>query len=131
MISSFRRCFRCLSATHVSSACTAYNICATCNGLHHSLLHLQRANVKPTPVNSAKGGNPDSIPADINIGASSSYAATGAVSHVGKMGPSTVVLGTALAHTCDRFGHTVDVRILVDSGSQISAITESCAHRLR
>lgn len=52
------------------------------------------------------------------------------MSHVGKMGPSTVVLGTALAHTCDRFGHTVDVRILVDSGSQISAITESCAHRV-
>lgn len=46
------------------------------------------------------------------------------------MVPSTVVLGKALAHTRDRFGHIVTIRILIDSGSQISAITESCAHRL-
>jgi len=55
---------------------------------------------------------------------------TGAVSHVVKMGLSTVVLGTALAQTRDRFGQIVDVRILVDLGSQISAITESCAHNI-
>lgn len=127
MITSFRRCFRCLSATHVSSACTSDVFCVTCKGSHHSLLHFQKSRVRPPSVN---GGSSASAPSGMNRGASPSPVSTSAVSHVGKMGPSTVVLGTALAHTRDRFGQTVDVRVLVDSGSQISAITESCAHHL-
>jgi len=54
----------------------------------------------------------------------------GSASHIGNIGHSTVVLGPALAQTRDRFGRIVNIRILVDSGSQLCAITESCVHCL-
>lgn len=40
---------------------------------------------------------------------------------------STVVLGTAVVHILDHLGNFQEVRILQDSGSQISAITTECA----
>jgi len=43
---------------------------------------------------------------------------------------STVLLGTAIVSVRNNAGNYDNVRILVDSGSQISAITTECAARL-
>ncbi|CAI6355096.1 unnamed protein product [Macrosiphum euphorbiae] len=43
---------------------------------------------------------------------------------------STVVLGTAIVHIKDAWGQTHAVRALLDSGSQLSAMTNNCSARL-
>lgn len=44
--------------------------------------------------------------------------------------PPQIILGTALVHALDKFGQTLLCRELLDSGSQLHFMTESCATQL-
>lgn len=126
LVSSFRRCFRCFSPSHMSSSCDTEDKCNVCQGLHHTLLHFRKS---PNKSLSFKETSNNTYEEPVNTDSDPSMS-SGAVSIVGKSVCSTVLLGTALVHTRDNFDNLVDIRILIDSGSQISAISESCAHRL-
>lgn len=117
LVQSHRMCTNCLATSHTSSKCTSKYTCRHCAAKHHSLLHLNTTNTGET---AATGPSPQ---APQQPSASSVLVGTTLNTNVG-------VLGTALIRICDKYGQWVPVRALIDSGSQISAITQSCVSRL-
>ncbi|XP_022161617.1 uncharacterized protein LOC111027526 [Myzus persicae] len=106
-------CFACLNPTHMVKDCSSKGACRSCSSKqHHSLLHLTsyKSSTTETPSTS-ENGNSTSF-----VGAARTN--------------STVVLGTAVVHIKDAWGQTHAVRALLDSGSQLSAITNNCSARL-
>lgn len=106
-------CYTCLSTNHWANKCTSRLRCDTCSKRHHTLLHgfstQRRAEIA------------------LSIGEASLCAA----SMPAKADDSlSVLLGTALVHIRDHCGTWQTVRAIIDSASQISAITVSCSNRL-
>uniref|UniRef100_A0A2S2PHQ7 Peptidase A2 domain-containing protein n=1 Tax=Schizaphis graminum TaxID=13262 RepID=A0A2S2PHQ7_SCHGA len=106
-------CFMCFSAGHWSNQCKSKNRCHLCNRRHHHLVHIQ-------PIEQR---NRDEAPrSDTSLCASAALHQSNA---------SSVVLGTALVHVRDRAGEWQTMRALIDSASQISAVTTACVDRLK
>ncbi|XP_008181823.1 uncharacterized protein LOC103309058 [Acyrthosiphon pisum] len=110
-----RICFRCLRPGHWVTKCKSSNICGQCSRRHHSLLHSDGSAAPSREEDSSKEGQLDSASASSCLGQNTS--------------PS-VILGTALIHMPDCVGVMHTVRALIDSASQISAITSECQNRL-
>lgn len=116
-------CFSCMSPKHRAAACPSKVNCKFCNRRHHSLLHLAEDTQEQTNI----------VNNDIQVSQMTSSTSTepqntvfsGSVRAI-----STVVLGTAIVHIKDHQGYPQAVRVLLDSGSQISAMTSECASRL-
>lgn len=106
-------CFNCLGSSHWLRACQSKTRCHTCSIKHHFLLH---------------GATPSRREDGSESAGEASLCAAGLSSRTN--GIPTVILGTALIHVRDRSGTWQTVRALVDSASQISAITVSCSNRL-
>jgi len=100
-------CFACLNPTHMVKACSSKGACCSCSSKqHHSLLHLTsyKSSTAETPSTSVNENTTSFVDA-----ARTKY---------------TVVLSTAIVHIKDTWGQTHAVRALLDSGSQLSAITK-------
>ncbi|KAF0703914.1 Integrase catalytic domain-containing protein, partial [Aphis craccivora] len=100
VICTHRLCMVCFGEGHMSFKCPSS--CSVCKRRHHALLHRE-ANPKKT-----------SPPAAL----------------LGRQPTPTVLLGTAVVHARDTVGTSRSVRVLIDSASQISAITSACCDRL-
>lgn len=92
-------------------------MCSQCSRKHHTLVHTDEAAV------TAK--KEDNVPM-VDQTRSSSVS----TSCVGQLDSHSVLLGTALVQVRDQGGILHTVRALIDSASQISAITSSCTSRL-
>uniref|UniRef100_A0A2S2NNC8 Integrase catalytic domain-containing protein n=1 Tax=Schizaphis graminum TaxID=13262 RepID=A0A2S2NNC8_SCHGA len=110
-------CFRCLEDGHWSPQCKSSTVCSHCSRKHHTLVHT--AEVAGT------SRKEETIPVADQPGSSSV-----STSCVGQLDSHSVLLGTALVQIRDHVGTLHTVRALVDSASQISAITSSCSSRL-
>jgi len=102
-----------------ASSCTTSFACKKCEGRHNTLLHLEHVGTKnnsevPLMENS-------DVPATTSkpVENNAMFAATISTQ-------TTVVLGTAVVRVQDNTGVMHQVRILLDSGSQVSAITADC-----
>lgn len=115
-------CFSCLSSSHFVNNCSSKSSCRTCHKRHHSLLHIST-----TPSEDATTTNSDSPTPNTEMVASSE---TPTMFSGTLRNKSTVVLGTAIVHVQDHYGVSHVVRVLVDSGSQVTAMTADCASRL-
>jgi hypothetical protein len=105
-----RICFRCLRSDHWASKCKSSTVCGQCSRNHHSLL-------QPTPSdNRVREEHSPAVSQSENEAASSL---------VGHFKSPSVILGTALVHIHDHAGVLHTVRALIDSASQISAITQT------
>lgn len=114
---SKKLCFACLNPKHMVNACLSKGVCRSCDSkYHHSLLHLASI------TSPSSESNPDTQSTSINVNTTSFVGAART--------KSTVVLGTAIIHIKDAWGQTHAVRALLDSGSQISAMTNDCFARL-
>lgn len=119
IVSRRRLCMSCFSDKHWSSKCK--DKCPKCQRRHHALLHRDNPSTqdKIDQQSSRDQKGPQSSSAQslrtVLLGASSSPA---------------VLLGTALVLVHDVTGGLQPVRALIDSGSQISAITGKCLDRL-
>lgn len=102
-------CFQCLSPSHWSNKCKLRKPCKHCNRRHHTLLH---SSSKITAAPTAQTSN------------------VGHTTLVGRSDQPAVLLGTALVHVRDSVGVMHSVRALIDSASQISAISTDCVNRL-
>lgn len=121
-IQTLRMCINCLSSSHTVSKCASKYSCRQCKARHHSLLHLDQHKASPVGAFVSEGH----IPSTSHSSAEGSASAV-----VGLVNSSNLnVLGTALIRVRDNAGQWVPVRALLDSGSQISAITHACATRL-
>ena len=127
------RCFNCLRKGHLSRNCRSPRKCLKCNGRHHSsicegrsleqtrlsvdqLSLAQPTNVSTTPL------NPEAPP----------FAATPTTSNLCTDGKKAVLLQTARASIYNpaQPQHSIEVWVLLDSGSQKSYITEQEKGRL-
>ncbi|XP_050544224.1 uncharacterized protein LOC126907164 [Daktulosphaira vitifoliae] len=110
-VSTHKLCFSCLKPGHVASSCALNSVCKKCEKKHLTILHMDQ----PAPSTSSTADQIGDTPPKFS---GTSYA------------QSTVVLGTAVVRVCDNTGSYQHVRVLMDSGSQISAITSDCLLRL-
>eukprot|EP00102_Acyrthosiphon_pisum_P021653 XP_016658863.1 PREDICTED: uncharacterized protein LOC103309027 [Acyrthosiphon pisum] len=113
LVVSRKLCFACMSPNHMLTACVSTKGCRSCNSKrHHSMLHFNYDR-------KAVVGTSSDPPAE----QSSSFSGAACTN-------STVVLGTAIVHIRDAWDQIHSVRVLLDSGSQISAMTTDCFARL-
>lgn len=105
-------CFICLSADHWANKCRSKYRCNECNRRHHHLIHKSSSGTR---------GNDETPRPDEQVCAS-------AAAPISKS--NSVVLGTALMHSRDMAGSWHTMRALINSASQISAITVTCTDRL-
>ena len=98
-----RLCFNCLKHGHSSQQCEK-DSCRICHAQHHSMLHLDAPAVSSQPTTTAIH----------------SLWAT----------DSNVLLPTAIGLIRDSHGQFLEVRCMLDSGSQSTVIREDCAQRL-
>lgn len=127
VVKSHRLCTNCLSALHTSSACTSKYSCRHCSARHHSLLHLEQNDSKPATDKAIN----NQIKSTASIDSSASPLDSSETAFVGTVNSVNLnVLGTALIRIRDQCGHWIPVRALIDSGSQVSAITQTCASQL-
>lgn len=110
-----RLCFRCLGEGHWSPKCRSSVVCSQCQRKHHTLVHTDG----PSATTRNEEGLSDGQPKVVSTS-----------SLVGHLACQSVLLGTALVHIRDCGGALHSVRALIDSASQISAITSNCATRL-
>lgn len=110
-------CFNCLRGSHSTKSCTSGR-CRTCNSRHHTLLHYQeqRTVTNELPTRAAAPEDQEEPKT---------------VAHVGAINQrKKVLLATAVARVRLPDGSFQKVRILLDSGSQTTFITENCVRRL-
>ncbi|XP_050054711.1 uncharacterized protein LOC126549477 isoform X2 [Aphis gossypii] len=118
-------CFVCLRPDHEANSCKSAYLCKTCEGRHSVLLHLDskhKGSVKTSTPNAMAISKPIESTTDQNCTATNF---SGAVKS-----DVSVVLATAIVRIRDQSGELVPVRALLDTGSQISAITNQCAIQL-
>ena len=136
-----RRCFICLQLNHIAATCprrTQDKLCTHCRQRGHNRA-LCPAATKNTRANSSTGDaltkRSSALMASVEIPQSATrehvqvVAASGAHGHTSVPGNS-VLLQTASCDVLDAAGQPHPARILLDSGSQRSFITNSLARRL-
>ena len=119
VLMKFSRCFLCLNKGHRSFQCKSKFRCKYCKGRHHYLLCQDK---EPT----VKEAQPSNIPPPLNPNAST-WVGLGTTSASGAK--ERVALQTALAAVEGKEGSRV--RVLYDSGSQKTFVTEKTVARLK
>ncbi|CAI6375702.1 unnamed protein product [Macrosiphum euphorbiae] len=132
LVKSNRLCTNCLSTSHKTSDCESTYTCRHCALKHHSLLHLDTAQARKNscPTNKSTKVN-QSTPTPTATSVPTVSNTTEGVPFVGTSSSKTnVVLGTAVIRISNNCGQLSSVRVLIDTGSQISVITTAGVSRL-
>jgi hypothetical protein len=119
LVSNNNVCFVCLNTGHQAKSCTSTFKCRTCGGKRSILLHLDsiKAVVDCDVQRSTERAESTANKTPIDSPTKFSGAARS---------ETTVILGTAILRVFDSMGNLQLVRVLLDSGSQVSAITSEC-----
>lgn len=136
IVRNLQKCFNCLN-NHSVRLCNSHSRCRHCGKSHHTLLHdfppsNATGNPHPHPA-PPKNSNPArQVMSSANNNNSSSSTSQQSLSCQLTANPanSTVLLGTAQALISDTFGVKHKIRLVIDPGSMISCITESCVQSL-
>lgn len=120
-------CINCLrSQNHQAKNCTA-GLCRTCGKAHNTLLHFESSKVE-----GSKGNAQSSSSSPKPSMASSSDTPSPVVTQCTQISrASRVFLSTAIVDVFDYKGETHGCRVLLDSGSQLSFITENFVSKLQ
>ena len=111
-VQDVKLCFNCLRSGHMVKECSSQKGCKTCGKSHNSLLH--------NDVNTASSSSENKSKPII----SQSPQVTSTIDN------SQVLLQTALIKMLDNRGNPLQCRALLDCGSQINLITNSCRSKL-
>ena len=118
------RCFNCLRKGHLSRACRSSSKCQCCKGKHHtSICEAQPHMVEPEKKPPSLAQPTEPLPTGLNPDAPTYTPTTNAFCSAQRR---TVLLQTARAVVCNPSnpGMMIELRLLFDSGSQRSYITE-------
>ncbi|XP_036337479.1 uncharacterized protein LOC118747503 [Rhagoletis pomonella] len=119
-------CFNCLKRGHDAYKCKSSFRCKVCNRRHHTLVHQQSAEA----TSDNKSASAPTVPGAVSL---NSVAKTMNLSHIGGC-PSqymhTSLLPTVVAEVRNAKGNFVECRILIDSASELSYVTEKFIQHL-
>lgn len=124
-------CFNCLSKGHSSYDCKSGNRCKTCKRKHHTLTHQSSVPTTGNRAESSGSSAMTSVPSAMNIQPVSlnpdaeSFTASSQSNQI-----FNHILPTAVVGVRDYKGNLVHCRVLLDTASELSYITESCIKRL-
>ncbi|XP_050055781.1 LOW QUALITY PROTEIN: uncharacterized protein LOC126549715 [Aphis gossypii] len=132
LVKTNRVCTNCLGTSHKTSECKSTYTCRHCASKHHSLLHMDTAQARKNSSPTNRGiGVSQSIPLPSAMSTPIVSDTVGSTPFVGTSSSKTnVVLGTAVIRIRNNCGQLSPVRVLIDTGSQISVITTACVARL-
>ena len=108
-VKQLRLCFNCLKEGHGIKTCTSKSTCQKCKRKHHSLLHREE------PTSSIFSGNSLHHEKD---------------GHVTEKNNCSVLLPTAIVSVLNSKNQLIPCLALLDSGSQLSFITQALSRRL-
>ncbi len=125
------RCFVCLRIGHRSNQCFPTRKCRRCEGAHHQSICTQ----SPTKFSEHKKPGTEVKPTDENAskpaGSNSNAVTANQISTTATRSKCKVFLQTATTYACSpNTTSVVPVRVLMDSGSQRSYVTESLKQKL-
>ncbi|XP_055908277.1 uncharacterized protein LOC129943083 [Eupeodes corollae] len=109
-------CYSCLGSSHSASRCRSKTRCPHCSVRHHVLLHLDSSGNQTSSLNTVP-------PSPSNTAAIVSNHSQNEIRPIG-------VLPTVVVQVVDALGKTQRCRMLLDTGSQASFVTESLVKRL-
>ncbi|XP_065356328.1 uncharacterized protein LOC135950722 [Calliphora vicina] len=125
-----RLCFNCLRGGHTVYECKSKSKCRSCHRSHNSLIH----NSQPREVDQHEVAAPSSNIVNSPTEVTQQIALNTMVSHPeadsSRKLDSKRILPTALINVRDRDGGFVPCRVLLDTASEYSYITEDCIRRL-
>ncbi|XP_062533922.1 uncharacterized protein LOC134202935, partial [Armigeres subalbatus] len=118
-------CFNCLRSSHTARKFPSKSVCrfADCKQCHHTLLCTREARQKERKSEqdqSKREIGEELATASVNVNSTQTH----------EDGREITLLPTVVTQVAGSDGKLYDVRALVDSGSQVSLITEACVKRL-
>ena len=108
-VKQLRLCFNCLKEGHGIKTCTSKSTCQKCKRKHHSLLHREE------PTSSTFSGNSLYHKQDGNVTENNNC---------------SILLPTAIVSVLNSKNQLIPCQALLDSGSQLSFITQALSRRL-
>lgn len=126
-------CVNCLATSHISIKCSSLKRCRKCQKNHHTLLHFDSSENTQQNCDTALVTNSNHVPRPGPSRLDSQNDNTESpIKTLTGMFPDlhNVLLSTVLLNIQDVFGHFHTFRAILDSGSQASFITKTCANRL-
>ncbi|KAH8356660.1 hypothetical protein KR084_009591, partial [Drosophila pseudotakahashii] len=134
-------CYNCLRSGHGVSKCKSTYKCRQCKGNHHSLLHVQANPQAIGNLAQIAGEDERNVSASNNISVTLSHFAQGegtqsvvCAQGTAKSAQETEVkrsiLPTAMVYVQNTKGDHVTCRLLLDTGSELSYVSERCIQAL-
>lgn len=127
-----RFCYNCLRP-HLSRFCKSKSTCRECGGFHHTLLHNENLrnsyNTKSAAIIKPCESDNEELPKSQESNEISVLSSTFYDKHTSDK-RKVVLLATAVVKIQNQQGRWIEIRALIDPGSEATFITESCVQRL-
>ncbi|XP_011881903.1 PREDICTED: uncharacterized protein LOC105569780, partial [Vollenhovia emeryi] len=127
LVVNLKRCVNCLGASHSEKHCRSKFTCRVCNARHHTLLHADTPLSQQTVASSPPAALEASSPTSTTNSPSESHHAFVSLTTA----PKPVILSTATVTVRSSSERAITVRALLDSGSEVTFMTERTAQNLR
>lgn len=111
-----RLCFNCMAVGHSTSDCSSISRCRTCNGKHHSSIHIEYSASYSAGERQQSSSNNENV----------KNSAVGTSENPKKR----VLLATATVYIHSATGDKFPVKALIDKGSEAAMISEKLAAKL-
>ncbi|XP_050516560.1 MATH and LRR domain-containing protein PFE0570w-like [Diabrotica virgifera virgifera] len=139
-VKKLKLCVNCLRNNHSTNQCRSMH-CRKCDSNHNTLLHFGVNNQdnnqnfnSNNPDTSGRNTSQNNHNSNFNANHSTETSDSPEISSncliAGNNSPSIVLLSTALVDICDNHGNVFSCRILLDSGSESSFISEEMCNKL-
>ncbi|XP_053954492.1 uncharacterized protein LOC128860779 [Anastrepha ludens] len=132
-VKDFKACLNCLSTGHFKERCNSASSCRICRQRHHTLLHSSPEASTSSHVVDSPRTAAGTLPAASLLPQTAVTSASACLNS--KVNPmhkpqNAVLLSTALVKVRDSADRWQNARLLFDSGSHATFITEACVQRL-